>query len=37
LPEIEVIPIEEINAAYDRMLSKGMDKRFVIDMGKSFR
>jgi uncharacterized zinc-type alcohol dehydrogenase-like protein len=37
LPEIEVIPIEKINEAYERMVSRGMDGRFVIDMGASFK
>lgn len=37
LPEIEVIPIEKINEAYERMTNKGMSSRFVIDMKASFK
>ena len=37
LPEIEIIPIEKINEAYDRMTSKSMSFRFVIDMKASFK
>ncbi len=37
LPEIEVIPIEKINDAYENMMSKGMSYRYVIDMGASFK
>jgi uncharacterized zinc-type alcohol dehydrogenase-like protein len=32
--EIEIIPIEKINEAYDRMLKSDVKYRFVIDMGK---
>ncbi len=32
LPEIEVIPIQEINNAYDRMMDEDVRFRFVIDM-----
>lgn len=36
LPEIEVIPIEDINRAWKALMNKQMSKRFVIDMKKSF-
>jgi len=36
LPEIEVIKIQDINAAWDTLMSKQFPKRFVIDMKKSF-
>ncbi len=36
LPEIEVIPIQDINKAWDSLINKQMSKRFVIDMKKSF-
>jgi uncharacterized zinc-type alcohol dehydrogenase-like protein len=32
LSEIEAIPIQEINTAYDRMLKSDVKYRFVIDM-----
>ncbi|MGI0135361.1 MAG: zinc-binding dehydrogenase, partial [Candidatus Micrarchaeaceae archaeon] len=37
MPEIEVIPIEEINRAWDALVSKQTAKRYVIDMKQSFR
>lgn len=37
LPEIEVIRIQDINKAWDSLISKQMAKRFVIDMKKSFQ
>lgn len=32
LPDCEVIPIQEINQAYERMLKSDVKFRFVIDM-----
>ena len=32
VPEIEIIPIQSINQAYDRMLKQDVKYRFVIDM-----
>ena len=32
LPDCEVIPIQEINSAYERMLRSDVKYRFVIDM-----
>ncbi len=37
LPEIKVIPIEQINDAYDAMLAKSMSHRYVIDLEASFK
>ena len=31
--DIEMIPIQEINEAYERMLKSDVKYRFVIDMG----
>lgn len=36
LPEIEIIPIQDINKAWDSLVNKQMSKRYVIDMKKSF-
>jgi uncharacterized zinc-type alcohol dehydrogenase-like protein len=36
LPEIEVIDIKDINAAWESLMNKQMAKRYVIDMKKSF-
>lgn len=36
LPEVEVIKIQDINKAWDDLINKGMSKRYVIDMKKSF-
>lgn len=36
LPEIEIIKIQDINAAWDSLNKKQTAKRFVIDMKKSF-
>lgn len=36
LPEIEIIDIKDINQAWDALLNKQMDKRYVIDMKRSF-
>jgi uncharacterized zinc-type alcohol dehydrogenase-like protein len=32
VPDIEIIPIQSINAAYERMLRSDVKYRFVIDM-----
>jgi uncharacterized zinc-type alcohol dehydrogenase-like protein len=37
LPDIEVIPIEQINEAYDQMMNKSMSHRYVIDLEASFK
>jgi uncharacterized zinc-type alcohol dehydrogenase-like protein len=37
LPLIELIKIEDINKAYDRMVDKDVRYRFVIDLGASFK
>jgi uncharacterized zinc-type alcohol dehydrogenase-like protein len=37
LPEIELIKIEDINNAYDRIVNKDIRYRFVIDFGASFK
>jgi uncharacterized zinc-type alcohol dehydrogenase-like protein len=31
--DIEIIPIQQINQAYDRMLKSDVKYRFVIDLG----
>lgn len=36
-PDIEIIPIEEINRAFDTLVNKGISHRFVIDMKASFK
>lgn len=36
LPEIEIINIQDINKAWESLVSKQMAKRYVIDMRKSF-
>lgn len=36
LPEIEIIRIQDINTAWQSLMSKQMSKRYVIDMKKSF-
>jgi uncharacterized zinc-type alcohol dehydrogenase-like protein len=36
LPDVEMIKMEDINDAYEHMMKKGMSKRYVIDMKKSF-
>ncbi|MFZ1720900.1 MAG: NAD(P)-dependent alcohol dehydrogenase, partial [Microgenomates group bacterium] len=36
LPEIEIIPMQDINKAWDSLMNKQMAKRFVIDMKASF-
>ena len=36
-PEIELIKIEDINKAYDRMMNKDVRYRFVIDLKASFK
>ena len=37
LPEIEIIKIQDINKAWKALQNKKMDKRYVIDMKKSFK
>lgn len=36
LPEIEIIKIQDINKAWDTLVSKQMAKRYVIDIKNSF-
>jgi uncharacterized zinc-type alcohol dehydrogenase-like protein len=36
-PEIELIKIEDINTAFDRMVNKDVRYRFVIDLKASFK
>ena len=36
LPEVEVIKIEDVNEAWEKISNKGISHRFVIDLSKSF-
>jgi len=35
--DVEVIPMENINTAYDRILAADVRYRFVIDIARSFQ
>lgn len=37
LPDIEIIPIQDINKAWDSLVAKQMSKRYVIDIEKSLK
>lgn len=37
LPEVEIIKMEEVNTAWDKMKNKGISHRFVIDVANSFK
>jgi alcohol dehydrogenase (NADP+) len=37
VPEIEVIPIEQVNEAHEAMMDKSMSHRYVIDLEASFK
>lgn len=37
LPEVEMIKMEEVNEAWDKVTNKGMSHRFVIDVENSFK
>jgi uncharacterized zinc-type alcohol dehydrogenase-like protein len=37
VPDIEIIPIEQINDAHMKMMNKSMSHRYVIDLEASFK
>lgn len=36
-PKVEVVPIQYVNEALDRMINKDVKYRFVIDIGNSLK
>jgi uncharacterized zinc-type alcohol dehydrogenase-like protein len=37
VPEIDIIPIEQVNDAHENMMNKSMSHRYVIDLEASFK